>query len=271
MTKGKKCSPRGKNILELLGTQLVVDNLRANIITDPQRDLNFRFMVAEWLWILAGRNDVATVARYNKPIAAFSDDGVTFEGAYGPRLSSQWEYVIRQLEGDPDSRQAVASIWQPNPPKSKDYPCTLNAQFLIREGKLHSVWTMRSNDLWLGTPYDFFNFSQITNALAGRLKVPTGSMTLNVGSSHVYESNFEVVEKLLNTQADKSHWAWSPLLHAWPRAEVMLHVVDKEISESITQDTLTDEEYFYVDVLRSPNKAAALEKLNIASSIAVKI
>src|SRR5712691_3901798 len=80
-------SPQGHSCRELLGVSLRVEDLRANILVHPRRNLNYRFMVAEWLWIALGRNDVATVARYNPEIAQFSDDGLTFTGAYGPRLS----------------------------------------------------------------------------------------------------------------------------------------------------------------------------------------
>lgn len=258
LNEGKECAPRGKKIKEKLGTSVVVTDLRNNIIVDSTRDLNYRFMIAEWLWILAGRNDVATVARYNKPIAAFSDDGITFKGAYGPRLSLQWEYIVRQLERDSDSRQAVASIWTPNPVDSKDYPCTLSAQFLIREAKLHSVWTMRSNDLWLGFPYDFFNFSQITNSLAGRLGVDTGSLTLNAGSSHLYENDWEKVQQLLG-EGLNGNFLRSPRLRCFPRAEMMWKKVQND-TVPFPFDFNLDEQR-YVEVLSTDTKAQALELL----------
>lgn len=182
---------------EVIGTSLCIEDALANIIHHPLRDINPRFMVAEWLWILAGRADVRTISEYNKQIAQFSDDGVKFAGAYGPRLECQWDYVIETLKNDPASRRAVASIWSPNPRPTKDYPCTLNAQFIVRDRKLHSIWTMRSNDLWLGFPYDFFNFSMLTNNLAAELGYSVGSLTLNTGSSHIYEQHWNLVRALV--------------------------------------------------------------------------
>src|SRR5262245_45494802 len=67
-------SPRGKRINELLGVQLRVDNMLANVIVSPERNLNYKFMVAEWLWILFGMSDLKTIAAYNSIYQNFSDD-----------------------------------------------------------------------------------------------------------------------------------------------------------------------------------------------------
>lgn len=154
-------------------------------------------MVAEWLWIQAGRQDVESIAKYNSKIANYSDDGVTFTGAYGPRLAQQWNWVIENLKHDPDSRQAVMTIFSPSPGTSKDIPCTLSLQVFQRFGMLHGIVTMRSQDLWLGLPHDFFNFSQMVNGLAGELGYTPGSLTFNVGSSHIYQHNCDGVNKVL--------------------------------------------------------------------------
>ena len=71
MENGEECAPRGKKIVELLHTQVTITDLRNNILTHPLRDLNFRFMIGEWIWIQSGRRDVAWIEKYNKQIAQF--------------------------------------------------------------------------------------------------------------------------------------------------------------------------------------------------------
>jgi len=176
---------------ELIGVRLGISDVRRNVMNIPMRKLNYRFMLAEWLWIVAGREDVGTVALYNSQICKYSDDGRVFAGAYGPRLHKQWDYVLHQLEHDESSRQAVATIWTPMPSRSKDIPCTISCQFLIRDKYLHGIFNMRSSDAWLGIPHDVFNFCQIINGLAGQLKIEPGSLVLNLGSSHLYQNNWE--------------------------------------------------------------------------------
>lgn len=241
---------------ELIGTSLHIRDLRSCVMSDPKRDLNYRFMIAEWLWIAAGHNDVETISRYNRQIANWSDDGQRFVGAYGPRLVQQWSYVLETLRQDKFSRQAVVSIWTPNPGKSKDIPCTINAQFFIRENALHSVWTMRSNDLWLGLPHDFFNFAQLTNGLAGELGIDTGGLTLNTGSSHVYSRNYEQVLAILNDAKNIDLYNRVKLLDRFPKASLILHDAAHGTSDA-AERSLNDIEEFFVWALSSPNKATA--------------
>lgn len=192
-------APRGLETREILGVHFVAHDLRRNLLVHPSRNLNYRFAIAELFWIAFGLDDLAILARYNKQMSRFSDDGLKLSGAYGPRLASQWEYIINILRKDPSTRQAVATIWSPNPAPSLDVPCTISLQWLLRENKLHVIATMRSSDVWLGVPYDAHVFSQLTNMLAGVLGVETGSLTMQLGSSHLYANNYEAAQNVLDT------------------------------------------------------------------------
>lgn len=191
--EGKLVSPRGLDTHELMNVSFVVHEGLYNILVNKTRDLNYRFMIAEWIWILGGLNDIKSLAKYNKIMQTFSDDGEILNGAYGPRLYPQWTYVIDALK-QPFSRQSVAVIWTQNPGPSKDVPCTLCLQWLLRGDRLHCTVTMRSSDAWLGLPYDFFTFSQLTNTIAAMLDVEVGSITMNLASSHLYETDWNLAE-----------------------------------------------------------------------------
>ena len=196
MTYGKNASPRDLPTLELTNVTLEVEFGLNNIITSIARDLNYRFMVTEWLWIQSASADVDSIAKYNSIMKNYSDDGFSFAGAYGPRLRPQWEYIFENLK-QPFSRQAVASIWGPSPTESRDIPCTLNLQWLIRNDAVNCTINMRSSDAWLGLPYDFFNFSQLTNIVSNSFNLPVGSITINLASSHLYEKHWELADSLL--------------------------------------------------------------------------
>ena len=191
LSEGREVAPRGQRVKEVLGLSLKIQDARDNIVVNPVRNLNFRFMVAEWLWIAFGLDDVRLLARYNSQMARFSDDGLILRGAYGPRLASQWRYIAEALKRNPETRQAVATIWTPSPEPSKDIPCTISLQFLLRDGALHTFANMRSSDAWLGLPYDVFTFSMLGNALAGELRVQPGPLHLHLASSHLYEAHWE--------------------------------------------------------------------------------
>ncbi len=172
---------------------LVMD-MRRPVVCVPARKLGHRFMAGEAHWILSGDNRVVTIAPYSKDISKFSDDGVTFFGAYGPKIEDQLGHVISKLRADPNSRQAGLTLWRENPPETKDYPCTIAMWFQIRRGQLDMSVFMRSSDAWLGVPYDIFNFSMVAHLVCCRLQLPDltpGTLRLTAASSHLYESNFE--------------------------------------------------------------------------------
>ena len=204
------CKPRGLKITEKINDSWIID-MDDPIITLPERKLSYSFMFGEAAWMLEGRNDVESVSKYVDGVKRFSDDGETFFGAYGPKILTQWSYVIKTLVTDKDSRQAVINIWRENPGSSKDIPCTLSLQFFLREASdelwLHTVASMRSNDAWLGTPYDTFNFSAISFWIALHLnrngiKCKVGSLNIQAGSRHIYETDFKKLDSLFTSYYD---------------------------------------------------------------------
>jgi thymidylate synthase len=191
LTEGRLTKPRGRLTKEIIGASFTIANSSYGVITSPTRKINPSFMAAEFLWIILGLNDASMITPFNKKIGDYSDDGVTFNGAYGPKVAEQLPYVIRTLKQDPDSRQALLTLWRERPMPSKDIPCTTSMQFFIREGYLDMVTYMRSNDLWLGLPYDVFNFTMIQQYVARAVNAIPGEYHHHVGSFHLYEPDWE--------------------------------------------------------------------------------
>jgi thymidylate synthase len=209
--------PRGRAVREITDVSVRIHDASQNILVNAERNPVYRFMVAEWLWIWYGREDVASIVQYNPHLAQFSDDGVRFNGAYGPPVTEQWPYVLAKLQQDPDTRQAVISIYRPPKIATRDVPCTISLQFLLRNGQLNTIATMRSSDIWLGLPYDVWNFTQLTNILAAQLNVSLGWITLHLGSSHLYEHDQPRVDRVL---AQDSISLRSPKFREAPPAEL---------------------------------------------------
>ena len=207
--------PRGFEIKEILNNQMKID-MHIPILSVIKRNLGYKFMAREAWWIMDGRNDVESIKDYSKAISNFSDDGYHFNGAYGPRLVDQWHYIVDSLINDIDTRQAVATIWRPNPRASKDIPCTISVQWLIRNNKIYCVDNMRSSDIWLGVPYDVFNFTMLTGYLMLLLRerglddLELGYLYLNAGSRHLYENNFELAIDVLNCPFAKDYSEFNP-------------------------------------------------------------
>jgi len=172
------------------------------VITIRSRALNYRFMAAEAAWILSGSNHLDDIVWAMKRYKDYSDDGVFLRGAYGPKVIDQLPYVVAALRRDIRSRQAVLSIWRERPdPTSKDIPCTLTMQFLVRGGIMHTVVNMRSWDVYWGLPYDIFTFSAISAVVASLVPevVALGNLHVNAGSLHLYENHRKAVADLVQT------------------------------------------------------------------------
>lgn len=189
-------SPRGMKVKEILSGSYTVPMPAFLSLTD--RKINKAFMFAEAAWIISGSNRLSDLTKYMKMYANFSDDGTFLRGAYGPKVVDQLPYIVDTLINDNDSRQAVMTIWRERPGISKDIPCTVAMQFLIRNNKLYSVVTMRSHDAILGFTYDVFSFSMVAYSVLLLLRdrgvlCELGDLTVNAGSLHVYETHYDKI------------------------------------------------------------------------------
>lgn len=195
-------SPRGQEVREQLAGQYTVPMPAFLDLVD--RKVNVNFMFAEAWWILSGSNRLEDLTPYMSAYANFSDDNVFLRGAYGPKVVDQLGYVVDCLEKDNDSRQAVISIWRERPGPSKDIPCTINMQFVIRDEQLYMLTNMRSNDIVLGFTYDVFTFSMVGRAVQLLLKergvnVGLADLTVTAGSLHLYETHYEKAKKWIES------------------------------------------------------------------------
>jgi thymidylate synthase len=200
LSRGIDVSPRGKITRELPQHTITVD-MRRPVLTVSLRKLSYPFMAAEAYWVLSGDDTVAGIAPWNKHIAGYSDDGEHFYGAYGPPIKEQLDYVTSTLLRDKDTRQAGLTIWRRCPLPTKDVPCTIAIFASLRREELNLHVFMRSNDAWLGLPYDAFNFSMLGHLITARVNaaykavnpksmdVTPGTLHLTAASSHLYQED----------------------------------------------------------------------------------
>lgn len=186
----------GTVVGEFLDAVLCVENPTRNVVTNSIRNMPIRYAVGELAWYLSGSNKVSDIAQFAKKWAEISDDGVTNNSAYGYRIFEkfgfdQWEYVKNLLKKDPNTRQAVIHIKDASCTPTKDTPCTVYLQFFIRDNKLHLSVHMRSNDIWMGVPYDMFSFCFFQIKMAMELGVEIGSYTHYAGSLHMYQRDYK--------------------------------------------------------------------------------
>lgn len=231
---GAQASPRGNDVRELYHTTFATD-MAHPVLTIPGRKLSYQFMAAEAFWILTGDETVKGIAPWNKNISKFSDDGERFFGAYGPKILSQLDYVVDKLIRDPFSRQAGLTIWRENPPESKDIPCTVSIFFDLRNNELNTHVFMRSSDVWLGLPYDVFNFSMLGHLVCARLNsknfindtvIKPGKLFLTAANTHIYESDMDKADECIESTLNRDLHSSPPVPRAmYLNEDFLFHVL----------------------------------------------
>lgn len=190
----------GEVVGEILNAAFEVIDPTRSVVTSPIRKMPMRYAVGELAWYLSGSNKVKDISRFAQKWEEISDDGETNNSAYGYRIFhkfgfDQWEYVKRMLQEHPDSRQAIIHIKDADNSPTKDVPCTVYLQFLLRDGQLHMSVHMRSNDIWMGVPYDMFSFCFLQMKMAMELGVEVGAYTHYAGSLHMYARDYKQAKK----------------------------------------------------------------------------
>lgn len=151
------------------------------------------------LQILNGTADLEALCFYDSSIKSKIDPFTSlYDGAYGPRIKPQMDYIYRLLKNDPTSRRAIISIYNQkdqNENLTFDVPSTISLQFLVRKNKLHIICCMRSNDFWNGLPFDVGIFTFLQEVMASWLKVKLGTYTHFAGSVHIYLEDLPKVKQ----------------------------------------------------------------------------
>lgn len=190
------------NTKELLNYSFTINDINENVIA-----LNGRhqphYTIGELLWYWSGRNDVEFIKKFGSYWDKITDDGVTSNSAYGYILMKKFGYnqielAIRQLKESPHSRRAIMNINTPDRNKiiTRDLQCTISLIPYIRDNKVHMTAIMRSNDIITGVPFDVTYFTEVQKYIARRLGLETGSYTHFDVSLHLYEKDFNKVEKI---------------------------------------------------------------------------
>lgn len=179
------------------------------------RKLSEDYLKGEMEFYYSGNPFLSEIAQHSKFWEKVSDDGRTVNSNYGKLLFhdrnthnyTQFEYASRMLLENPESKKAVMVIYRGEHGRpSKDNPCTMFLQFIMREGRLHLFVHMRSSDIWFGLPYDVPFFVSVQMCMLDYLRskddffkgVNMGYYIHNSSSLHLYERNKDALRDVLN-------------------------------------------------------------------------
>jgi thymidylate synthase len=199
ISMGELRYPRGQATRDLGFISFVLEDPHNALPLGTRPHLSTKIAAIEAIQLVAGVSYAEITNAVAPQLAKFMEPEGYFYGAYGTRIRNQVGHVIRKLKNDTDSRQAVITLWDPrsdNVNGMRDYPCTIALQFEIRKFMLCMNVVMRSSDIWLGMPYDWFQFTQLQFTVAHALGLPAGWFRFSTMSAHIYERNVEAAEEV---------------------------------------------------------------------------
>lgn len=200
----------------------------------------FRGLATEMLWFLRGETNIKYLVDRNISIwtewpwmahrkrtgihmskKEFEDNirkdpvFAVLYGDLGPVYGKQWRdfngvdqmtLVQRALQDDPYSRRHIVSAW--NPAALEDMllpPCHMMFQFHVEDyettfKRLSCHVYMRSNDLFLGAPFNIAQYALLTSLMAHHLHMLPGVLVYSIGDAHLYNNHLDKAEKMLDRE-----------------------------------------------------------------------
>lgn len=195
----------GVKCLEIIGAQFIADE------TSIFGEVNEDYVKRELMWYKSKSLNVNDIP---EPVPAIWKKVATPDGRINSNYGwciwhedngAQYWKVINELQSNRDSRRAQIiytrpSIWEDyNKDGMSDFICTTAVQYFIRNNKLVTYVTMRSNDAWAGYRNDYAWQSLVASWIANGLGVEVGDIIWNVASLHIYEPQFYLVQHFIRS------------------------------------------------------------------------
>jgi thymidylate synthase len=218
----RKSDRTGTGTISVFGRQARFD-LSAGFPLLTTKKIHTKSVIHELLWFLNGDTNI----RYlNENGVTIWDEWADSEGNLGPVYGYQWRFwprpdgttvdqvskLVDQLRVNASSRRLLLTALNvaafPDETLSpRDNaraglmaltPCHCLAQFYVSEGKLSCLVYCRSQDVFLGTPFNIASYAFLTHMLAQQCDLQVGDLIWTGGDCHLYLNHLEQVDLQLS-------------------------------------------------------------------------
>jgi thymidylate synthase len=214
----------------IISKQIVFDNSETPILTTKK--VAWKTAIKELLWIWQQKdNDVDNLNKQGVKIwDEWKQDDGTIGKAYGYQLGKecramyagkdlkgnstyihidQVDYLLHQLQLNPSSRRHITSLWSIEDLDDMALnPCVWATQWLVKEGKLHLIVQVRSNDIALGQPFNVFQYYVLQRMIAQVTNYEMGTLTFNINDLHAYERHLDALTEQINRESYEAPILW---------------------------------------------------------------
>lgn len=269
---------RTGDVFEILHSFITIKEPRQKWVYDRVPPVSIAFALAELVWIMNGEDCSDVINFFNPQLEKFAGRAKFYHGAYGKRIRShygfdQLEKAYYALQNVPESRQVVIQIYDTKEdfpidngrPRDDDIPCNICSMLKVRQDKLEWSQIMRSNDVLLGMPYNFIQFTGLQEILAGWLELDIGTYNHYSDSLHLYNRDIFKVGIAEETSLENDD--------SLSLCKEETEKIFKEIYErmkSLTSTATTEKEIYSLAKLNSEHFAYNNMMLIIGSYVAKK-
>ncbi len=199
----------GTGTLSAFGYQMRFD-LQDGFPLVTTKKTYFKGLAVEMLWFLKGATNTKYLTDNNVHIwDAWADE----EGNLGPVYGKQWinwksnggpginqiQKVIDSIKNTPDSRRHIVNAWNVSDLENMALPpCHMFYQFWVGNGKLSCQLYVRSNDLFLGAPFNIAEYALLTHMIAQQCDLDVGELVYTIGDAHVYLNHLDQIDEQLS-------------------------------------------------------------------------
>ncbi|MCD5325951.1 MULTISPECIES: thymidylate synthase [Pontibacillus] len=236
-----------------------------------KRAINPFFALAEFSWLITGSNQVKPLQFFIKGYDKYSDDGETLNGAYGHRLRykfdvDQLEKAIEGLRNKPESRRIVLTMWSVEDllADSNDLPCNISIMLKVRNEKLDITIINRSNDLFLGVPYNVYVFYLLQIYISEKIGCGLGVQRHFTDSLHIYRRDMDRIGEIIQSNSKRSIIATSeqfPLFDSASYVEVDHKKIIDQDYDGISNEDIINFFKSYIEYKKTSDFDRAIELL----------
>lgn len=199
LSKGVQKEDRtGTGTISLFGESISHD-LKEGFPLLTSKRLSFHNIKHELIWFLRGDTSIAYLLDNNVNIwNAWADAKGNVGKIYGYQWAKQLPNIIQEIKSNPNSRRLLVNAWQINDLQDMALPpCHYAFQFSVTNGKLSTLVSMRSSDVFLGLPYNIASYALLTHIVAKVCKLDVGTLTLNLGDTHIYANHVKQCNEII--------------------------------------------------------------------------
>jgi len=234
-TGEKKIDRTGVGTLSVFG-RTIRHHLSNGFPLITSKKVAWKPVVGELLWFIEGGSDERRLAEITygtrdparttiwtaNANADYWKPKAQFEGDLGRVYGVQWRHwrkatpditnvteidqlanVVKSLKTNPADRRMVLTAFNAGEMDQMALPpCHMFAQFHVSQEKkeLNCVVYIRSNDLFLGLPFNMASYALFVHLLAQVTGYNPGELIINIGDAHIYLNHIDQVKEQLTRE-----------------------------------------------------------------------